>query len=250
VLRGVGFAVPARGQIALVGPSGAGKSTIFALAERFYEPDRGSVLLHGRDAALTSYARHRAAVGLVEQDCPLLAGTLRDNLLYGAGPVSGAELRRVLAMTGLTRMVAALPAGLDTPVGDHGRRLSGGQRQRVAIARCLLARPDLILLDEPTAHLDPDSERALAATLHEVSAVCALVVIAHRFSTVRSAGRVLVVDDGAVTADGSHDELSRSSPFYRRLAFSGTGVAAPPDHLVPDHEATWAPLPAARRRPG
>jgi ABC-type multidrug transport system fused ATPase/permease subunit len=218
VLRGVGFTVPPRGQVALVGPSGAGKSTIFALAERFYEPDRGSVLLHGREARLLSYGRYRASIGLVEQDCPLLAGTLRDNLLYGAGPVTSRDLRRVLAMTGLGPVVASFPAGLDTPVGEHGRHLSGGQRQRVAIARCLLARPDLILLDEPTAHLDPDSENALAATLHEVSSVCALMVIAHRFSTVRSAGRVLVVDGGVVTASGTHDELLRSSPYYGRLA--------------------------------
>ncbi|GIF44692.1 ABC transporter ATP-binding protein [Actinoplanes xinjiangensis] len=217
VLRGVGFTVPARGQVALVGPSGAGKSTIFALAERFYEPDRGSVLLHGRDARFTSYARHRAAVGLVEQDSPLLAGTLRDNLLYGAGPVTDRDLRRVLAMTGLARVAADLPAGLDTPVGDHGRRLSGGQRQRVAIARCLLARPALILLDEPTAHLDPDSEHALTATLNEVAEECALMVIAHRFSTVRSAARILVVDGGVIAAAGTHGELQLSSPYYRRL---------------------------------
>ncbi|MEU4692245.1 ABC transporter ATP-binding protein [Actinoplanes sp. NPDC023714] len=237
VLRGISFTVPARGHIALVGPSGAGKSTIFALAERFYEPDRGAVLLNGRDVRFASYARHRAAVGLVEQDCPLLAGTLRENLLYGArftdsrftdsrftdsrftdSRVTDAELARVLRMTGLTAVVAALPRGLDTPVGERGRRLSGGQRQRVAIARCLLARPRLILLDEPTAHLDPDGERALAEALREVSAVCALVVIAHRFSTVQSADRVLVVDGGMVTAEGTHDELSRSDPYYRRLA--------------------------------
>ncbi|MEV4280263.1 ABC transporter ATP-binding protein [Actinoplanes xinjiangensis] len=217
VLRGVGFTVPARGQVALVGPSGAGKSTIFALAERFYEPDRGSVLLHGRDTRFTPYARHRAAVGLVEQDSPLLAGTLRDNLLYGAGPVTERDLRRVLAMTGLARVAADLPAGLDTPVGDHGRRLSGGQRQRVAIARCLLARPALILLDEPTAHLDPDSEHALTATLNEVAEECALMVIAHRFSTVRSAARILVVDGGVIAAAGTHGELQLSSPYYRRL---------------------------------
>jgi ABC-type multidrug transport system fused ATPase/permease subunit len=217
VLRGVGFTVPARGQVALVGPSGAGKSTIFALAERFYEPDRGSVLLHGRDARFTPYARHRAAVGLVEQDSPLLAGTLRDNLLYGAGPVTDRDLRRVLAMTGLARVAAGLPAGLDTPVGEHGRRLSGGQRQRVAIARCLLARPELILLDEPTAHLDPDSEHALTATLHEVAEVCALMVIAHRFSTVRSAARILVIDGGVIAAAGTHGELLLSSPYYQRL---------------------------------
>ncbi|MBG0567589.1 ABC transporter ATP-binding protein [Actinoplanes aureus] len=215
VLRGISFAVPSCGHVALVGPSGAGKSTIFALAERFYEPDHGRVLLRGR---LLPYARHRAVVGLVEQDCPLLAGTLRENLLYGAGPAGDDDLTRVLAMTGLIPVVAALPRGLDTPVGERGGRLSGGQRQRVAIARCLLSRPEVILLDEPTAHLDPDGERALAAALREVARVCALVVIAHRFSTVRSADRVLVVDDGVVAADGTHEELLRSSSYYRRLA--------------------------------
>jgi ABC-type multidrug transport system fused ATPase/permease subunit len=219
VLRGIDFTVPARGHVALVGPSGAGKSTIFALAERFYEPDRGLVLLDGRDVRFTPYARHRAAVGLVEQDCPLLAGTLRENLLYGATTrVGDDELRQVLGMTGLTAVVAALPRGLDTPVGERGRQLSGGQRQRVAIARCLLARPRLVLLDEPTAHLDPDGERALAVALREVAAVCALVVIAHRFSTVRSADRVMVVDRGVVAAEGTHEELLRSDAYYRRLA--------------------------------
>ncbi|MEU4563911.1 ABC transporter ATP-binding protein [Actinoplanes sp. NPDC023936] len=219
VLRGISFAVPARGHIALVGPSGAGKSTIFALAERFYEPDRGTVLLNGRDVRFTPYDRHRSAVGLVEQDCPLLAGSLRENLLYGAGPaVSEDELARVLAMTGLTGVVAALPRGLDTTVGERGRQLSGGQRQRVAIARCLLARPRVILLDEPTAHLDADSERALAIALREVAAVCALVVIAHRFSTVRAADHVLVVDRGVVTAGGTHEELLHADEYYRRLA--------------------------------
>ncbi|MEU8243332.1 ABC transporter ATP-binding protein [Actinoplanes missouriensis] len=219
VLRGISLTVPSRGHIALVGPSGAGKSTIFALAERFYEPDRGAVLLNGRDVRFTPYDRHRAAVGLVEQDCPLLAGSLRENLLYGAGPaVSEAELSRVLAMTGLTGVVAALPRGLDTPVGERGRQLSGGQRQRVAIARCLLARPRVILLDEPTAHLDADSERALAVALREVAAVCALVVIAHRFSTVRSADRVLVIEGGVVAAEGTHEELLHVDEYYRRLA--------------------------------
>ncbi|SNY55626.1 ABC transporter ATP-binding protein [Paractinoplanes atraurantiacus] len=218
VLRGIRFAVPERGHVALVGASGAGKSTIFALAERFYEPDRGTILLRGRDARFIPYARHRAIVGLVEQDCPLLAGTLKENLLYGAEPTAERDLGRVLAMTGLTGVVAALPGGLDTPVGERGGRLSGGQRQRVAIARCLLSRPDLILLDEPTAHLDPDSERALAAAMREVARVCALVVIAHRFSTVRAADRVLVVDDGVVTDDGTHEQLLRSNEYYRRLA--------------------------------
>ncbi|MEV0899697.1 ABC transporter ATP-binding protein [Actinoplanes sp. NPDC049802] len=232
VLRGIDFTVPSRGQIALVGPSGAGKSTIFALAERFYDPDRGTVFLNGRDARHTPYAQHRATVGLVEQDCPLLAGTLRENLLYGAGQVEDTELRRVLTMTGLTRIVAALPNGLDTPVGERGRRFSGGQRQRIAIARCLLSRPSLILLDEPTAHLDPESERALTATLRQVSAVCALMVIAHRFSTVRSADHILVIDSGVVTASGTHAELSRSDPYYRSFSDQNPSmVRATPSRL-------------------
>ncbi|GAA0495500.1 putative ABC transporter ATP-binding protein [Paractinoplanes deccanensis] len=220
VLRGLSFSVPERGHLALVGASGAGKSTIFALAERFYEPDRGTILLRGRDSRFIPYARHRATVGLVEQDCPLLAGTLRENLLYGCKDPAP-DLAEVLAMTGLTAVVEALPAGLDTPVGERGSHLSGGQRQRVAIARCLLSRPDVLLLDEPTAHLDPDGERALAATMRSVAAVCALVVIAHRFSTVRAADRILVIDGGVVTDSGSHAELLRTNAYYRRLAGSG-----------------------------
>ncbi|GAA4969607.1 ABC transporter ATP-binding protein [Actinoplanes utahensis] len=255
VLRGARFTVPVRGQVALVGPSGAGKSTIFALAERFYEPDRGAVLLGGRNVRLIRYARLRAAVGLVDQDSRLLAGTLRENLLYGAGPVDDREIRRVLAMTGLHRVVSGLPDGLDTPVGDAGRRLSGGQRQRVAIARCLLARPDLILLDEPTAHLDPESEQTLATTLHEVSSVCAVLVIAHRFSTVRAADRIMVVESGRIAAEGTHDELSRSNAYYQRLSgqnpFNGTPVTVPPSVTRPvgphARRATVAPLP---RPPG
>ncbi|GAB7046341.1 ABC transporter ATP-binding protein [Catenuloplanes indicus] len=227
VLRGVDLVVPARGHLALIGPSGAGKSTIFALVERFYDPDRGAVLLHGQSVASIPYGRLRATVGLVEQDCPLLHGTLRDNLLYGSGPVGDDELHRMLALTSLTDVVAALPRGLDTDVGEHGRLLSGGQRQRVAIARCLLTRPRLILLDEPTAHLDPDSERALADTIRDVSRVCALIVIAHRFSTVRGADRVVVLDGGRVVAGGTHEDLLRRNAYYRRLAASAALPVSP-----------------------
>ncbi|MDR7276850.1 ABC transporter ATP-binding protein [Catenuloplanes atrovinosus] len=225
VLRGIDLVVPARGHLALVGPSGAGKSTLFALVERFYDPDRGTILLHGQDVRSMPYGRLRATVGLVEQDCPLLHGTLRENLLYGGGPADDDEVHRTLALTNLTEVVAALPRGLDTDVGEHGRLLSGGQRQRVAIARCLLARPRLILLDEPTAHLDPDSERALADTIRDVSRVCALIVIAHRFSTVRGADRIVVIDGGTVAASGTHEELLRRNAYYRRLAATAAPVA-------------------------
>ncbi|NKZ05140.1 ABC transporter ATP-binding protein [Actinomadura latina] len=227
VLRGVSFEVPRRGHVALIGRSGAGKSTIFALAERFYDPERGEVLVGGLPAGALSRSAHRARIGLVEQDCPILDGTLRDNLLYAAPDAGDDEIHRVLGMTDLADLVARLPRGLDTRVGEHGRELSGGERQRMAIARALITRPDLLLLDEPTSHLDLESELALRRTLDEAAGRCALLVIAHRFTTVRAAARVLVLDGGRVAASGTHDELMRASPYYRALA---TGW--PADHAA------------------
>ncbi|MFD0688033.1 ABC transporter ATP-binding protein [Actinomadura fibrosa] len=218
VLRGVSFQVPRRGHVALIGPSGAGKSTVFALAERFYEPDRGVVLADGADVAALGRAAHRARIGLVEQDCPVLDGTLRDNLRYAAPDAGDGEILRAVAMTNLTGLVARLPGGLDAPVGEHGRELSGGERQRLAIARALIARPGLLLLDEPTSHLDLENELALHRTIERTSRHCALLVIAHRFTTVRAAARVLVLEEGTITASGTHDELLESSPYYRKLA--------------------------------
>ncbi|WP_030144843.1 ABC transporter ATP-binding protein [Spirillospora albida] len=218
VLRGATFTVPRHGHVALIGRSGAGKSTIFALAERFYDPDRGEILFGGVPVTASSRSRHRAGIGLVEQDCPILDGTLRDNLLYAAPDAPDGEIHRVLAMTDLTALVARLPHGLDTRVGEHGRELSGGERQRMAIARALITRPDLLLLDEPTAHLDLESELALHRTLAEITGHCALLVIAHRFSTVRAAAHVIVLDEGRIAASGTHEELMDTSPYYRTLA--------------------------------
>ncbi|MFI0481634.1 ABC transporter ATP-binding protein [Actinomadura sp. 9N215] len=229
VLRGVSFEVPRRGQVALIGPSGAGKSTIFALAERFYDPDRGEVLLDGLAAGAASRSRHRAGIGLVEQECPILDGTLRDNLAYAAPHAADDEIREVIAMTNLTGLVARLPHGLDTPVGEHGRELSGGERQRMAIARALLPRPRLLLLDEPTSHLDLESELALHRTLDEVARRCALLVIAHRFATVRAAARVIVLDRGEIVASGAHADLMKTCSYYRGIA-----TARPREH-APAH---------------
>ncbi|MGK5550732.1 ABC transporter ATP-binding protein [Actinomadura kijaniata] len=220
VLRGVSFHVPPRGHLALVGPSGAGKSTVLALAERFYDPDRGQVLFAGHDVRALERGHHRAAIGLVEQHAPVLYGTLRDNLGYTAPDASDDELDRVIELANLAELVSRLPDGLDTDVGEHGRKLSGGERQRIALARSLLRRPRLLLLDEPTAHLDPANEAAFHTAVRRVSAACALLVITHRFATARAADHILVLDQGVIVAAGSHEELQETSPYYRHLSLT------------------------------
>ncbi|GLZ59605.1 ABC transporter ATP-binding protein [Micromonospora sp. NBRC 107095] len=207
VLRGVSFDVARHTSVALVGTSGAGKTTIFALVERFYEASRGTILLDGRDIASMPVDELRSALGYVQQECPLLAGTLRDNLTYAYPGADEDELAEVLRVTNLDEVVDRLPDGLDTQVGEHGSMLSGGERQRVSIARALLPRPRLLLLDEPTAHLDAANEAGLAELVRNISRSCTVLMIAHRSSTVRAADRIVVLADGEVTATGTADRL-------------------------------------------
>jgi ABC-type multidrug transport system fused ATPase/permease subunit len=221
VLAGVSFQVPRHSHVVLVGLSGAGKSTIFALTERFYDPDQGQIIFEGRDVRGLTREDCRARIALVEQDSPLVYGTLRENVTYGAPNADEAEIDRALTLAHLTEVVARLPDGLQTDVGEHGGLLSGGERQRVAIARALLARPSLLLLDEPTAHLDAVSEAALSQAIDHLSGECALLIIAHRLSTVHAADKVIVLDRGSIVAVGTHQELLAANDDYRRIAIAG-----------------------------
>lgn len=218
VHHGVSFTIPPRGMTAFVGPSGAGKTTVFSLIERFYEADSGRVLLDGKDVKNWPIAQLRAAIGYVEQDAPVLSGTLRDNLLIGAPHTDEQHLRQALRTTRLDTMVAGFPEGLDTRVGHRGTRLSGGERQRVAIARALLRRPRLLLLDEATSQLDAVNEAALRDTVAEAAHATTVLVVAHRLSTVTMADRIVVMDTGRVRAVGTHAELLVSDPLYGELA--------------------------------
>jgi ATP-binding cassette subfamily C protein len=217
-LRDVTFSVPDTGLTALVGPSGAGKTTLLALIERFFEPAAGRILLGGVDSARMPLPALRAQVGYVEQETPVLDGTLRENLLLAAPEATAADLAEVIAATRLDELVRGLPDGLGTAVGPRGVRLSGGERQRVAIARALLRRPRLLVLDEATAHLDGVNEAALQRAVAAAGERAAVLVVAHRLSTVRAAGRIVVLDEGEVRAVGTHAELVAESPLYRELA--------------------------------
>ncbi|MBZ9643433.1 ABC transporter ATP-binding protein/permease [Streptomyces sp. PSKA30] len=218
VHHGVTFAVPARGMTAFVGPSGAGKTTVFSLIERFYDPESGEITLDGRELAQWELPQLRSAIGYVEQDAPVLSGSLRENLLLGNPDADDDTLARVLKTTRLDGLVGRLPRGLDTLVGHRGTKLSGGERQRVAIARALLRRPRLLLLDEATSQLDAVNEAALRDTVADVARTTTVLVVAHRLSTVTMADRIVVMDAGKVRAVGTHRELVAADPLYAELA--------------------------------
>lgn len=216
--HGVTFEVPARGMTAFVGPSGAGKTTVFSLVERFYDPGSGEITLDGRSLADWDLASLRAAIGYVEQDAPVLSGSLRDNLLLGNPGADEAAVAAVVKTTRLDSLVERLPDGLDTLVGHRGTKLSGGERQRVAIARALLRRPRLLLLDEATSQLDAVNEAALRDTVADVARTTTVLVVAHRLSTVTMADRIVVMDAGRVRAVGTHRALVAEDPLYAELA--------------------------------
>ncbi|WP_277815745.1 ABC transporter ATP-binding protein [Streptomyces exfoliatus] len=217
-VRGVDLAVPRRGHLAIVGPSGAGKTTLLSLVLRFLEPTGGELLLDGRPYRDLAPADVRARLAYVEQDTPVVPGTLRDNLLLARPDATEAELRAVLRDVRLDERVAALDDGLDTPLATAS--VSGGERQRVALARALLAAPDVLLLDEATAQLDGLTEAAVHACVRARARDGAVVTVAHRLSTVVDADTIVVMENGRVRAQGGHRELLATDELYRELVES------------------------------
>ncbi|GAA1691706.1 ABC transporter ATP-binding protein [Microcella alkalica] len=218
VLRGVSFAVPRGARVALVGPSGAGKSTVLALVERFYDPTAGVIRMDGVDIRALDRVELRSRIGYVEQDAPVLAGTLRENLLLGTPDASDEQCATVLRSVNLGEVLDRSPLGLEAPVGEDGVMLSGGERQRLAIARALLAAPPILLLDESTSSLDGRNEQLMREAIDAVAENRTLIVIAHRLSTVVDSDLIVVIDHGRVVGTGTHSELVREVPLYRDLA--------------------------------
>jgi ATP-binding cassette subfamily B protein len=217
VLHDLSFRAEPGTMTALVGPSGAGKTTITALAARLYDVTGGSVRVGGLDVRDAQLSSLRERIGVVTQDAHMYHDTIRNNLLYARPNASEAELEQALKDAQIWDLVASLPDGLDTVVGDRGYRLSGGEKQRIAIARLLLKAPDVVVLDEATAHLDSESEAAVQHALAGALRGRTSLVIAHRLSTVRDADQILVVDGGGIVERGTHAQLLAADGLYADL---------------------------------
>lgn len=217
VLRGVSFTIRPGEKVALVGHSGAGKTTIAMLLARFYDPTDGRVLLDGLDLRRIRLHNLRQHIGLVLQDTFVMEGTVRDNIALGKPDATDDEIVEAARLAKAHEFIERLPNGYDTWVGEGGALLSVGQRQRIALARALLKKPAILILDEVTSHLDAESEAAVQEAIERAMAGRTVLIIAHRLSTVKNADRILVLQDGRIVEEGRHDELVAADTYYRRL---------------------------------
>lgn len=217
VLSGIDLHIKPGETIAFVGPSGAGKTTICSLLPRFYEVSGGRITIDGIDIRDMTLASLRGQIGIVQQDVFLFAGTMRENIAYGRLEASEAEIVEAARRARLDEVIAAMPDGLDTIIGERGVKLSGGQKQRLAIARIFLRNPPILILDEATSALDTQTERAIQQSLADLSQGRTTLMIAHRLATIRDADRIVVVDSTGIAEQGSHADLVKADGIYRRL---------------------------------
>ncbi len=227
VLSHLNIQIPAGKTCALVGPSGGGKTTICSLLPRFYDVTGGSVLVDGHDVRQLKLKSLREAIGIVQQDVYIFAGTVRENIAYGKKDATQQEIEEAAKNANIHDFIMGLEDGYDTYVGERGTRLSGGQKQRIAIARVFLKNPPILILDEATSALDNESEKHIQEALDRLSVGRTTVVIAHRLSTIRSAEKIIVIDEGGVKEQGNHHQLMELDGIYARyfnMQFEGLDV--------------------------
>jgi ATP-binding cassette subfamily B protein len=217
ILHGLSFEVAAGSRVAIVGPSGAGKSTIARLLFRFYDPQRGRILIDRQDIAAVTQASLRAAIGIVPQDSVLFNDTIGYNIAYGRDGATMLDVEAASRGAAIADFINRLPQGFETEVGERGLKLSGGEKQRVAIARTLVKNPPILLFDEATSALDSRTEQDILATLRAVAEHRTTISIAHRLSTIVDSDRILVLDHGRLAESGSHAELLRTDGLYAEM---------------------------------